>query len=133
MSVTEIKSPRLRLGEQTRREVLSDQYVERTNAATTAFDAPFQELITETAWGNLWSRNEWSKRERSIVTISLLAALGHYDEMAMHVRATARTGASEADIREALLHVAIYAGVPTANTAFRVAKQVFAEMEAEKA
>ncbi|HWA42170.1 MAG TPA: 4-carboxymuconolactone decarboxylase [Hypericibacter adhaerens] len=132
MSVTEIKSPRLRQGEKTRREVLSDQYVERTNAATTPFDAPFQELITEAAWGNLWSRNEWTRRERSIVTISLLAALGHYEEMAMHIRATARTGASEADVREALLHVAIYAGVPTANTAFRIAKQVFSEMEAEK-
>ena len=96
--------------------MLSDDYVERAEAATTDFDAPFQELITEAAWGNLWSRNEWTKRERSIVTIALLAALGHTDELAMHIRATARTGATEADIREALLHVAIYAGVPTANT-----------------
>lgn len=128
MSVTEVKSPRLREGERTRREVLSDEYVDGAEAATTEFDAPFQALITEAAWGNLWSRNEWSRRERSIVTISLLAALGHYDEMAMHIRATARTGATLADVREALLHVAIYAGVPTANTAFRVAKQVFADM-----
>ena len=132
MSATEVKSPRLREGEQTRREVLSDAYVERAEAATTAFDAPFQALITEAAWGHLWSRNEWTKRERSIVTIALLAALGHTDEMAMHIRATVRTGATEADIREALLHVAIYAGVPTANTAFRIAKQVFAEMESDK-
>jgi 4-carboxymuconolactone decarboxylase len=108
--------------------VLSDEYVDGAEAATTEFDAPFQTLITEAAWGNLWSRNEWTKRERSIVTISLLAALGHYDEMAMHIRATARTGATLADVREALLHVAIYAGVPTANTAFRIAKQVFADM-----
>jgi 4-carboxymuconolactone decarboxylase len=112
--------------------VLSDAYVERAEAATTDFDAPFQELITETAWGNLWSRNQWSRRERSLVTIALLAGLGHYDEMAMHIRATVRTGASLEDVREALLHVAIYAGVPTANTAFRVAKQVFADMEAGK-
>jgi 4-carboxymuconolactone decarboxylase len=132
MSPTEVKSPRLRQGEETRRAVLSDDYVERAEAATTDFDAPFQELITEAAWGNLWSRNEWTKRERSIVTIALLAALGHTDELAMHVRATARTGASEADIREALLHVAIYAGVPTANTAFKVAKQVVADMQQGK-
>jgi len=132
MSVTQINSSRLQQGEITRREVLSDEYVERTEAATTAFDAPFQQLITEAAWGHLWSRNEWSKRERSIVTISLLAALGHLEEMAMHIRATLRTGATEADIREALLHVAIYAGVPSANSAFRVAKQVLADMEAGK-
>jgi 4-carboxymuconolactone decarboxylase len=128
MSVTEVKSARLRDGERTRREVLSDAYVDGAEAATTDFDAPFQMLITEAAWGSLWSRKEWTKRERSIVTISLLAALGHYEEMAMHIRATARTGATLTDVREALLHVAIYAGVPTANTAFRVAKQVFADM-----
>ena len=132
MSPTEVKSPRLRQGEQTRRAVLSDDYVARVEAATTTFDAPFQELITEAAWGNLWSRTEWTKRERSIVTIALLAALGHTDELAMHIRATKRTGATEADVREALLHVAIYAGVPTANTAFKVAKQVFADMQQGK-
>ena len=92
--------------------MLSDDYVARVEAATTRFDAPFQELITEAAWGNLWSRTEWTKRERSMVTIALLAALGHTDELAMHIRATERTGATEADVREALLHVAIYAGVP---------------------
>ena len=132
MSPTEVKSPRLRQGEETRRAVLSDDYVARVEAATTTFDAPFQELITEAAWGNLWSRTEWTKRERSIVTIALLAALGHTDELAMHIRATERTGATEADVREALLHVAIYAGVPTANTAFKVAKQVFADMQQGK-
>ena len=130
MSVTDVKSPRLRQGEQTRRAVLSNEHVERVEAATTEFDEPFQTLITEAAWGHLWSRNDWSRRERSIVTIALLAALGHTEELAMHIRATARTGATEDDIREALLHVAIYAGVPTANTAFRVAKQVLAEMAA---
>lgn len=133
MSVTDLESPRLRQGEQTRRAVLSDEHVERVEAATTDFDAPFQDLITEAAWGHLWSRTDWSKRDRSIVTIALLAALGHTEELAMHVRATVRTGASEADVREALLHVAIYAGVPAANTAFRVAKQAFAEMADGKA
>jgi len=132
MSATEVKSPRLQQGETTRRAVLGDEHVTRAEAATTEFDAPFQTLITEAAWGNLWSRDEWSRRERSIVTIALLAALGHYDEMAMHIRATVRTGATAADIREALLHVAIYAGVPTGNTAFRVAKQVFADLDAGK-
>jgi len=129
MSLTEAKSPRFRQGDATRRAVLGDGHVDRALEATTAFDEPFQTLITEAAWGNLWSRPEWSKRERSMVTIALLAALGHYEEMAMHIRATARTGATEADIREALLHVAIYAGVPTANSAIRIAKQVLAEMQ----
>jgi 4-carboxymuconolactone decarboxylase len=115
-----------------RRAVLGDVHVERMVSQTNGFDAPFQELITEAAWGHVWSRPEWSKRERSIVTIALLAALGHYEEMAMHVRATARTGATEADIREALLHVAIYAGVPTANQAIKVAKQAFADVAAGK-
>jgi 4-carboxymuconolactone decarboxylase len=128
MSASEAKSPLRQLGEATRRQVLSDAHVEQAEAATTEFDEPFQALITEAAWGSLWSRNQWTRRERSIVTIALLAAFGHAEELAMHIRATARTGASEADIREALLHVAIYAGVPTANTAFRIAKQVFAEM-----
>src|SRR6185437_15411677 len=132
MSATDLKSPRLRQGEQTRRAVLSDEHVERVEAATTEFDEPFQTLITEAAWGHLWSRNEWSKRERSIVTIALLAALGHTEELAMHIRATARTGATEADVREALLHVAIYAGVTAANSAFRIAKQVLAELAEEK-
>lgn len=133
MPASESKSPTYRRGQQTRREVLSDEHVARAEAATTDFDAPFQDLITEAAWGHLWSRDVWSKRERSIVTIALLAALGHHDEMAMHIRATGRTGATEADVREALLHVAIYAGVPTANTAFRIAKQVFAERQEPQA
>jgi 4-carboxymuconolactone decarboxylase len=133
MSVTEIKSPNLRQGEQTRRTVLGDEYVDSAEAKTTAFDAPFQTLITEAAWGRLWSGDEWTKRERSIVTIALLAALGHHEEMAMHIRATTRTGATEADVREALMHVAVYAGVPAANTAFRIAKQVLAGSKPEDA
>jgi 4-carboxymuconolactone decarboxylase len=117
-------------GMATRREVLGDVHVDRAGAQTDSFDAPFQDLITEAAWGHVWSRPEWSKRERSIVTIALLAALGHYEEMAMHVRATARTGATSDDVREALLHVAIYAGVPVANQAIKVAKQAFADVAA---
>ena len=98
---------------------------------TTDCDRPFQQLMTEAAWGSVWSRPGWSKRERSIVTLALLAALGHDEEVALHVRATANTGASREDICEAFLHVAIYAGVPAANRAIKVAKEVFAEMDAQ--
>jgi 4-carboxymuconolactone decarboxylase len=124
-------SDRHTLGMTTRRSVLGDAHVDRAEAAKTDFDAPFQTLITEAAWGSVWSRPEWTKRERSIVTIALLAALGHDDEVAMHVRATANTGATPADIREALLHVAIYAGVPAANHAFKIVKQTYKEMGRE--
>ena len=126
-------SDRYRQGMVTRRAVLGDSHVDRASTTTTSFDQPFQELITEGAWGTVWSRPGWTKRERSIVTIALLAALGHDDEVAMHVRATVNTGASREDITEALLHVAIYAGVPAANRAIKVAKQVFEELDAEQA
>lgn len=117
-------------GMATRRAVLGDQHVDRIEAGKNGFDSPFQELITEAAWGHVWSRPDWTRRERSMVTIALLAALGHYEEMAMHIRATVRTGATEGDIREALLHVAIYAGVPAANQAMRIARQALAELNA---
>lgn len=122
-------SERHRQGMKTRRSVLGDAHVDRAVANETPFDRPFQELITESAWGTVWSRPHFSKRERSIVTIALLAALGQYEEVAMHIRATANTGATKEDICEALLHVAIYAGVPAANHAFKIAKSVYAEME----
>lgn len=126
------KSERYREGMKTRRAVLGAAHVGRAQAAKTAFDEPFQDLITEAAWGHVWSRPNWTKRERSMVTIALLAALGHYDEVAMHVRATANTGATPDDIREALLHVAIYAGVPAANHAIKVARQALAEIADDK-
>ena len=122
---------RYQTGLAVRRSVLGDQHVDRAESATTEFDRPFQELITESAWGSVWSRPDWSKRERSIVTLALLAALGHDEEVAMHVRATGNTGASREDICEAFLHVAIYAGVPAANRAIKIAKEVFAEMDAQ--
>ncbi|HET7413041.1 MAG TPA: carboxymuconolactone decarboxylase family protein, partial [Pararhizobium sp.] len=96
------------------------------------FDAPFQELITEAAWGHVWSRPDLTRRERSLLTIAILAARGREEELILHTRATANTGASEEDVREALMHVAIYAGVPAANTAFRIVKQVFAKMKADE-
>ncbi|HET6621653.1 MAG TPA: 4-carboxymuconolactone decarboxylase [Dongiaceae bacterium] len=115
-------------GMQTRRAVLGDAHVDGAEASQTEFDAPFQALITEGAWGSVWSRPHWSKRERSMVTIALLAALGHDEELAMHVRATRNTGASAADLREAVMHVAIYAGIPAANRAIKVIKQAYAGM-----
>jgi len=133
MADSPVPSERYRQGLATRRFVLGDSHVDRATPAATAFDSPFQELITEAAWGHVWSRPAWSKRERSMVTIALLAALGHHEEVAMHIRATANTGATREDIGEALLHVAIYAGVPAANSAIRIAKHVFDEMDAGKA
>lgn len=121
-------SDRFLQGMATRRAVLGDAHVDRAEANKTDFDAPFQAMITETAWGDVWSRPDWSKRERSMVTIALLAALGHHEELAMHVRATANTGATAEDIREAMLHVAIYAGVPAANTAIKIVKKTLDEM-----
>ena len=124
---------RYRQGMATRRKVLGDRHVDSASRNMTAFDEPFQALITESAWGHVWSRSEWTLRERSMVTIALLAALGHDEEVAMHVRATANTGATPEDLREAMLHVAIYAGVPAANHAIKIVKKTLAEMEAAKA
>lgn len=119
------------IGLRTRRQVLGDSHVDRAITATNEFDVAFQNLITEAAWGRVWSRPDLSLRDRSLITIALLAALGHDEEVEMHLRATSRTGASKEEIVEALLHVAIYAGVPAANRAFRIAKRVIAEMESE--
>ncbi|MBV0912706.1 4-carboxymuconolactone decarboxylase [Anianabacter salinae] len=118
-------------GMKTRRRVLGDAHVDRAEAKKTAFDEPFQTLITESAWGSVWSRDTISPRERSMLTIALLAALGNHEEVAMHIRATANTGASKDDVIEALLHVAIYAGVPRANHAIKIAKETYAEMEGQ--
>ena len=118
-------------GTATRRKVLGEGYVDGRAARATAFDRPFQELITEGAWGRVWSGSAVTLRERSMLTIALLAALGHWEELAMHVRATDNTGASPEDVREALMHVAVYAGVPAANHAIKVAREAFAEIGVE--
>ena len=123
------KGERFQTGMKTRRAVLGDAHVDRATAAMTDFDEPFQTFITEGAWGSVWSRPQLPKRERSLITIALLAALGHDEEVAMHVRAAANTGASPEDVREALLHVAVYAGAPAANRAFKVVKKTYAEMK----
>ena len=116
-------------GMATRRSVLGDAHVDRAAAQATAFDADFQAFITEGAWGSVWSRPGLTLRERSLITIALLAAGGHDEEVALHVRATRNTGASAADILEAMLHVAVYAGVPAANHAIRIAKATLAEID----
>jgi 4-carboxymuconolactone decarboxylase len=118
-------------GMATRRSVLGDRHVDKAEQSKTAFDEPFQDLITEAAWGHVWSRPDFTLRERSIVTIALLAALGQDEEVAMHVRATTNTGATPEDLREAMLHVAIYAGVPAANHAIRIIKTTLADMKEE--
>lgn len=118
-------------GMATRRRVLGAAHVDRAEADKTDFDSPYQALITEAAWGHVWSRKTISPRERSMLTIALLAGLGNDHELAMHIRATANTGASPDDVLEALLHVAIYAGVPRANHAIKIAKETFAMMNAE--
>jgi 4-carboxymuconolactone decarboxylase len=115
-------------GMATRRRTLGAAYVDKAQAAKTPFDADFQTLITEAAWGHVWSRDTISPRERSMMTLALLAGLGNFDELALHTRATANTGATPDDIMEAMLHVAIYAGVPRANHAIKIVKQVLAEM-----
>lgn len=115
-------------GMATRRKVLGDAHVDRAEAAKTPFDQPFQEMITETAWGNLWASDAIPDRERSMLTLALLAACGNFDEIPMHIRATANTGASPEDVMQAFLHVAVYAGVPKANHAIKLAKLTYAEM-----
>ena len=123
-------SDRFNDGMKTRRKVLGDTHVNRAEAAKTTFDEPFQTLITEGAWGTVWTSDKISLRERSMLTLALLAATGNFEEIAMHIRATANTGASKDDVMEAMMHVAIYAGVPKANHAIKIAKATYAEMEA---
>ncbi len=118
-------------GEARRRQVLGDAHVDASQARQTALDEPFQTLVTEGAWGTVWASDAISLRERSMITLALLAATKNFNEIPMHIRATANTGASERDIMEAFQHVAIYAGVPAANHAVKIAKEVFAEMRGE--
>ena len=114
---------RVAAGLETRREVLGDEHVDRAIASTTEFTADFQDFITRYAWGELWNRPGLSRPERSMITLAILAALGRDEELAMHVRAGIRNGLTAADIREVLLQVAVYAGVPAANRAFAIAAE----------
>ncbi|MDA3887358.1 MAG: 4-carboxymuconolactone decarboxylase [Allgaiera sp.] len=127
--MSEGRSDIRKTGEATRRRTLGDAHVNRSRQDPEGFNAPFVDLITDAAWGHVWGRDTIAPRERSMITLALLAGLGNWEEFELHLRATANTGASRADIQEVLLHVAIYAGVPRANTAFKLADRILDEME----
>ena len=114
-----------------RKSVLGAEHVARAEANKTEFDADFQRYITEGAWGSIWTRPGLDKRTRHLLTIALLTALGKHDELGMHIRATRNTGVTPEEVREVFLQVAVYAGVPAANSAFAIAKRVYKELESE--
>ena len=116
-------------GLKARRAVLGDAHVERSLANVTDFDRDWQRFVTETAWGSVWARPGLTHRERSMLVIAILAVLGRHEELALHTRATANTGASADDIKEVLFHVAAYAGIPTGMSAFRMVQKTLAEMK----
>ncbi|WP_415093902.1 4-carboxymuconolactone decarboxylase [Nocardioides sp.] len=112
-----------------RREVLGDAHVDRANAAVTELTEEFQELITRYAWGTIWTRPGLTRRDRSIAVLTALIARGHHEELAMHLRAAVRNGLTVDEIKEVVLQSAIYCGVPDANTAFRIAREVLEGQE----
>ena len=114
-------------GMEVRRAVLGDEHVDRAIDRTTEFTAPFQEFITRYAWGGVWTRDGLDRRTRSVITLSVLTALGRENEIAMHVRAALRNGLTAQEIGEVFIHTAIYAGVPAANSAFAIAQKVIDE------
>ncbi|HSF57462.1 MAG TPA: 4-carboxymuconolactone decarboxylase [Candidatus Binatia bacterium] len=114
-----------------RKSVLGAEHVARAEANKTDFDADFQRIITESAWGTIWTRPGIDKRTRHMLTLAIIAALGKHDELAMHIRATRNTGVTQEEVREVLLQVLIYAGAPAANSAFGIAKRVYQELESE--
>jgi 4-carboxymuconolactone decarboxylase len=115
-------------GMKTRREVLGDAHVDRAEANKTPFDAEFQHFITEYAWGEVWQGQSLERKTRHMITLAMLAALGREHELAMHLRATRNSGVTQEEVKEVLLQVAVYAGVPAANSGFAIAKKVFAEL-----
>ena len=119
-------------GMELRRRVLGDAHVDRAESLTTDFDAEFQSLITRYAWGEIWARPGLSRSTRSLLTIGLMVALNRGEELRMHLRAAANNGVTAEEIREVLLHCAIYCGMPAANSAFRVAKEALNGTEAEE-
>ncbi|WP_360994051.1 4-carboxymuconolactone decarboxylase [Actinoplanes sp. NPDC023801] len=116
-------------GIRVRREVLGPAHVDRAIAGTTAFTRDFQDMITRYAWGEIWTRPGLQRRERSLITLTALIALGHDEELAMHVRAARTNGLTDDEIKELILQTAIYCGVPAANTAFRIAQRVLADLD----
>ncbi len=128
-----MKDPAYESGLAIRRLILGDAHVRRSLENATSFDDEFQDLVTRHAWGDVWIRPGLDHRTRSLITIALLAAGGHQQELNLHVRATRNTGVTSDEVKEVLLQVAVYAGVPAANSAFRVAKSAFEEMAKEDA
>ena len=120
------------LGLQVRREVLGSDYVDAALANSTGVDEEFQRWITVTAWGAIWGRSTLTRRDRSLITITQLASLGHLEELDLHLRAAVNNGISMEDIKEALMQVGVYSGVPAANSAFKIAKEVFANLDKMK-
>ena len=128
-----MKDPTYEAGLAVRRRVLGDAHVKRSLENATTFDQDFQDLVTRHAWGDIWTRPGLDHRTRSLITIAMLAAGGHHEELNLHIRATRNTGATPDEVKEVLLQVAVYAGVPAANSAFRIAKAAFEEMAKEDA
>jgi len=114
-----------------RKSVLGAEHVARAEANKTDFDADFQRIITEGAWGTIWTRPGIDKKTRHLLTLAIIAALGKHDELAMHIRATRNTGVTQEEVKEIFLQVLIYAGAPAANSAFGIAKRVYKELESE--
>jgi 4-carboxymuconolactone decarboxylase len=119
-------------GMKVRRAVLGNAHVDRAEANKTEFDRDFQRYITENAWGSVWARPGLDKPTRSMLTLAILASLGHWEEFAMHIRAAQNTGCTPDMVKEALFHVAVYAGVPCANRAYAIAKETYAALEKSK-
>ena len=116
-------------GMQIRKSVLGKTHVERAEANKSEFDADFQRFITEAAWGSVWTRPGLDRKTRHLLTIAMLATLGNHEELAMHIRATRNAGVTREEVKEVLLQVAVYAGIPAANAAVAVAKRVYVEMD----
>jgi 4-carboxymuconolactone decarboxylase len=119
-------------GMQIRKSVLGKTHVERAEANKSEFDADFQRFITEAAWGSVWTRPGLDRKTRHLLTIAMLATLGNHEELAMHIRATRNTGVTREEVKEVLLQVAVYAGIPAANAAVAVAKRVYEEMDEKR-
>jgi 4-carboxymuconolactone decarboxylase len=120
--------PRYEAGMKVRREVLGDEHVDRAMESATDFSRPFQEFITRSAWGEAWTREGLDRRTRSCITLAVLTALGAENEIPMHVRAAIRNGLTPDEIREVLIHTAVYAGVPAANSAIALAQKTLEEL-----
>jgi 4-carboxymuconolactone decarboxylase len=118
---------RFEMGMKIRREVLGDAHVDAAIAKRNAFSEAFQELITRYAWGEIWTRPGLPRQTRSLITVAMLVALNREEELRLHLRAALRNGATQEEIRETLLQSAIYCGVPAANSAFRIAHEIFSE------